>query len=667
MNQGDSPLAFVEHPEFPDAFRALHPGIVRWPGGNPANNYLWREELGGDRLDMARVVAFVRAFGIELQVVVNFGNGSAHEAADWVRFLNSPDPYWASERAQILGDPAPVRVTVWEIGNEISDPWAWKWSWLGKSHDGLIHLRGGETYPFPESRTDSLYFWGGSLWREGWVPAIAMDPVDAILGHEAFVREHQAESLVVRIPFPPIRTDTLRVWAVDTLIPKDAWLGMTPAQAYEILTDPRFRLDPDRYAALGDTAVLVRPQAPMDSGTVVFVEYETVGHDGAFAFRDSMLAADPSLEIGYVVEPDSVLLADPGFFARLAASPPRFFVRHPYADIWDLLEQGKFSEIVHLPEVKRERLREAQQVLAETLPGLAIGYGLTEWNIALCDDCPRDHPIQGILSGVYVAEFLGAFYEASVLGEVDLRVMNHFALSASGLSFLHLFHVNPPDFEVGVEGVATRLVNQVTAGGLFFVDSISDDPGMILEDPHEGPVEVPTIAAWGGRTVDPGGFGLLVINHDDSLAHAVEIPVPAGWGVDSVYTEWMTGSLQDSTKVYGASVQPVAGGVVGMTLPPFTVASFLFPTGAAGVPEQGAGSSSGIRVYPNPASSRVWFEAVGEEEGVLELVDVSGRRIWRRRVEGRVPLGVHGLPRGMYLLRWHSGSRSRAVKIVIAP
>jgi alpha-N-arabinofuranosidase len=122
---------------------ALHPGFIRWPGGNVAQDYHWKWGIGprdhrspwvnaswGNELEPSdfgtdEFIQFSRRVGAEPSITVNVeGRGAtAEEAAAWVQYCNG-DP--KSEYGRIRsanGNPQPFQVLFWEIGNEIWGDW----------------------------------------------------------------------------------------------------------------------------------------------------------------------------------------------------------------------------------------------------------------------------------------------------------------------------------------------------------------------------------------------------------------------------------------------------------------------------------------------------------------------------------------------------------------
>ncbi len=123
-----------------DRLRQAPPPIIRWPGGNMASGYHWRDGIGPadrrpprwDRAWKAWVyndmgtdefLALCRLLGAAPCICVNCGEGTAAEAADWVEYCNGgPDTPMGRLRAA-GGHPKPYGVRYWDLGNEIWGPW----------------------------------------------------------------------------------------------------------------------------------------------------------------------------------------------------------------------------------------------------------------------------------------------------------------------------------------------------------------------------------------------------------------------------------------------------------------------------------------------------------------------------------------------------------------
>ncbi len=120
--------------------RESKPSIIRWPGGNFASGYHWKDGIGPiDRrkttmnvpwdmieynyVGIDEFMDFCRAVDTEPLITVNAGDGTPEEAAQWVEYANgSVDTKYGALRAK-NGHPEPYNVTYWEIGNELWGSW----------------------------------------------------------------------------------------------------------------------------------------------------------------------------------------------------------------------------------------------------------------------------------------------------------------------------------------------------------------------------------------------------------------------------------------------------------------------------------------------------------------------------------------------------------------
>lgn len=117
------------NPAVKEALTALHPTVIRWPGGLFADGYHWRDGIGPPHLRPTRpnrywrrfgplmgprdpnvfgtdeFIALCREVGAEPLINVNLATGTPGEAADWVRYCTG-------------------RVRWWGVGNEQYGFWA---------------------------------------------------------------------------------------------------------------------------------------------------------------------------------------------------------------------------------------------------------------------------------------------------------------------------------------------------------------------------------------------------------------------------------------------------------------------------------------------------------------------------------------------------------------
>jgi alpha-N-arabinofuranosidase len=114
--------------------------IVRYPGGNFVSGYHWLNGVGPKKdrptvLDRAwntmetnqfgtnEFITWARAVGTEPLFGLNFGTGSAEDAAALVEYCNWPSGTKWSELRRTHGYDKPHNVKYWCVGNEMDGPW----------------------------------------------------------------------------------------------------------------------------------------------------------------------------------------------------------------------------------------------------------------------------------------------------------------------------------------------------------------------------------------------------------------------------------------------------------------------------------------------------------------------------------------------------------------
>ena len=121
-----------------DACRKLGVPVVRWPGGNYASSYHWRDGIGprddrprrldlnwgsedSNRFGTDEFLAWCEAIGAEAYLA--HGCRSVDDAVRWVEYTNyGGDTDLTRQRAR-NGRATPWRVRYWGIGNEVYGPW----------------------------------------------------------------------------------------------------------------------------------------------------------------------------------------------------------------------------------------------------------------------------------------------------------------------------------------------------------------------------------------------------------------------------------------------------------------------------------------------------------------------------------------------------------------
>lgn len=122
------------------AVRGLGVTILRWPGGNFASGYNWKDGIGprelrpvrpdhawGDlepnRFGTDEFLLYCERLGVEPYICINAGLGTIEDARQWVEYCNEArDTYWARQRRK-NGRDKPWGVKYWGLGNEIDGPW----------------------------------------------------------------------------------------------------------------------------------------------------------------------------------------------------------------------------------------------------------------------------------------------------------------------------------------------------------------------------------------------------------------------------------------------------------------------------------------------------------------------------------------------------------------
>ncbi|MBR5174570.1 MAG: hypothetical protein IKW89_01420 [Bacteroidales bacterium] len=125
------------------SFKSIGPRIIRWPGGNFAGEYRWKDGLlpvdqrgplqaateietqpytyGFDfhEIDTDDFIALCREVGAEPMITINIAWSSPEESAQWVEYCNGgEDTEYGRIRAE-RGHKEPYNVRFWSLGNEM--------------------------------------------------------------------------------------------------------------------------------------------------------------------------------------------------------------------------------------------------------------------------------------------------------------------------------------------------------------------------------------------------------------------------------------------------------------------------------------------------------------------------------------------------------------------
>ncbi len=413
----------VDDPDFVVAASRMGLSVLRWPGGNQADVYDWKQDeiaVPGRRIhvdglvDVARMIRFASQVGAEPTITVNFGTMTAQDAADLVEFLNGPaDSVWGAVRAG-LGFPAPLGVRFFEIGNEENQPHMWYYSWTAED-------------PWK-------YFFGGDEERRGFYGGSRQDPVGA---KGDFIAADGEPGQEYTLRFLPAR-DLHVLWAAST---QDA-----EARVFEEWHEV------DRFEDQGADASVFTFSGPgtvrfgdgvhgriPPAGSYLLVEYTTYGHGGFVDFTRAMRAAPSSVPIRIGAATLPFVDGDPigdteamrGIFEAMD-----FYVRHQYdaafpKEWWS--DQASRRQIpwerVSLLESVFGRVHGAMEAAGVDRP---LSIGVTEWNIFLAQQAWHlDRTLEGgVLAAEWIARVLAAGDAAPVV------YAEQFALPGGNLSLI---------------------------------------------------------------------------------------------------------------------------------------------------------------------------------------------------------------------------------------
>ena len=127
-------------PELVALLKNMKLPLLRFPGGNFVSGYHWRDGVGPidqrpvlpnpawhgmewNHVGTDEWINLCRLVGAEPMICVNAGNGTAEEAADWVRYCNDPATTPMGKLRAENGHEQPYNVKIWEVGNELCGEW----------------------------------------------------------------------------------------------------------------------------------------------------------------------------------------------------------------------------------------------------------------------------------------------------------------------------------------------------------------------------------------------------------------------------------------------------------------------------------------------------------------------------------------------------------------
>lgn len=188
-------------------------GLIRYPGGSTADNYHWMtndpdDPSQGGTVPNANFDAYlsvVDATASEAMITVNYGSGTAAEAAGWVQYANEGGRHYHGPVPSYSGASATghhSRIKYWEIGNELygDGTYGATWEVNHNAHDPTTYANGVVGYSSAMKAVDPSIRIGVVLtapgnWPDGATSAtsplpwndtvlpIACDAIDFVVVH----------------------------------------------------------------------------------------------------------------------------------------------------------------------------------------------------------------------------------------------------------------------------------------------------------------------------------------------------------------------------------------------------------------------------------------------------------------------------------------------------
>jgi len=168
--------------------------VLRYPGGSTSNNYHWLsntpdDPAHGGTTESAHFDAFmgvVEAAGAQPIITVNYGSGTAEEAAQWVAYANKGGRHYRGPVPTYPGASSTghrYRIKYWEIGNELYGDGTYGASWElnRKPHDPTTYANGVVSYSAAMKAVDPTIQIGVVLtapgnWPDGQTSASSPQP-----------------------------------------------------------------------------------------------------------------------------------------------------------------------------------------------------------------------------------------------------------------------------------------------------------------------------------------------------------------------------------------------------------------------------------------------------------------------------------------------------------
>lgn len=145
--------------ELPMLLRGTGVQVLRYPGGSTSDNYHWLSNTPDDPAQGGTTpsahfdayMSVVKAIRAQAMITVNYGSGTADEAADWVRYANRGGRHYSGPVPTYPGASSTGHnygITYWEVGNELygDGTYGATWEVNHKSHDPTTYAQGVVSY-----------------------------------------------------------------------------------------------------------------------------------------------------------------------------------------------------------------------------------------------------------------------------------------------------------------------------------------------------------------------------------------------------------------------------------------------------------------------------------------------------------------------------------------
>ncbi|MGI8708876.1 MAG: hypothetical protein ACR2LG_11865 [Actinomycetota bacterium] len=399
------------YPRFLNNFEEAGFSAVRFPGGRIANTYHWKRGIGPpqDRTPNVNGGALqpvtneygpdefgdlLERTGAEGNVMVNFGTGTAREAADWVEYMNSPvgansngGRDWAEVRAE-NGHPEPYGIHYWEVGNEFNS--GDKVYWVGSDSSFLEKAQ--------------KYAFGGST-------EFAEDRVAGYADHrEGAEVSDGSKSQTFYIRYPPVEPDSATIFVDGEPWTRVENLAVAGRENVYELNEVTGKI------SFGDAQ---HGNVPPE-GARITAAYTSGPHEGFVDFYAEMKEVDPSIRIGAAVHSAE-------FLSTMGSQYPYdFLVVHSYGifnekpagpgQLHDLMMRLPKDQLKWLQHTEDEILKYAGAERAEEIEIIVTEYGPAPWlkrGIGQLDD-PPDHYLQSLDVSLYTGLLMRDWIELEI-------------------------------------------------------------------------------------------------------------------------------------------------------------------------------------------------------------------------------------------------------------